>query len=985
MRTTDLGITWTRVGSPPQDVNLVVPDPVALQILFAAGTTGIYKSADGGNSWRRVWQFQQFQPGLVDAGDLVIDPGNHLRLAATVPFGGGLIRSLDGGETWTPATSCAVTDCRGRLWADPTGSGALVVGSIALFISRDWGVTFQALKPPGSPGRGVRSSAAFDPSHPGWIYVSTSITLAVGSLALSTDFGATWTAKATPSPPLFSRILSLAVDPDQPETLVALTQNGTVHKSTDGASSWSLQPGKGSPQTGLPFNPAADLRFIILSHKCSPDGGLFAAGRTYDLNFSTYQIAFSPDDGASWLAPHLTRITSVSAGAAACSVYITRELASDAFVAKLAPDGTTLWATYMGGSDEDVPVALVVDPQGNAYVAGNTTSPDFPSSVPRIGVPGQRSVFVTKFLPDGSLGYSVTLGGDATNAVTALASDARGNIYVVCSTTSTNFPVTSGTVLTSRTSLLYTGFLVKLSSGAALVYGTYLGAIPGAILVDADNQPIIAANGLAPGLPPPPFETNPDFVMKLDQAASQVISAVYIEGSEGYGMGPSALATDGEGNLIVAGRTFDNVLVNPRGYVSPESPSAVACPTGNYSSYIPRRTYIVKLAASDWRPIYRSLLTSSCGMQLGVIAVDSTGAIVLGLAAGAGLPMRHPLLGAPSCSTSSSAVVKLSPDGAELQFATYLDNCGVPGVALARDGSVYVGVSPSLTDTASGVLHLSTAASATFSLDQISNAFSGDAGQVVGGGLYSLTVSGLQLPAIDLGINAREDLPGQLGGVRVTFDDTPASILRMSQGQLIVASPANLPVSSQGVALTSIQVFYNGVPSNAVRMPVYSSAPGLLTRDIFDPIYRGGFADGYVQNEDAALNDATHPAAAGSTITVFATGMGATNPPVVPGSIATSLNVTPVVPLYSSWTSFFFPRRPPPKSSIPCPASSRRCSRFQSASPLPLQILGLKWEMESSVCSWAWYFHYHRGVPASRRRRPIRSACISSSAGFARH
>jgi hypothetical protein len=99
MRTTDLGVTWTRVGSPPQDVNLVVPDPVALQILFAAGTTGIYKSTDRGQSWRQVWQSQ---PALfANAADLVIDPGNHLRLAATVPFGGGLIRSLDGGETWT--------------------------------------------------------------------------------------------------------------------------------------------------------------------------------------------------------------------------------------------------------------------------------------------------------------------------------------------------------------------------------------------------------------------------------------------------------------------------------------------------------------------------------------------------------------------------------------------------------------------------------------------------------------------------------------------------------------------------------------------------------------------------------------------------------------------------------------------------------------------------------------------------------------------
>ena len=293
---------------------------------------------------------------------------------------------------------------------------------------------------------------------------------------MSTDFGATWTAKATPSPPLFSGILSLAVDPDRPGTLVAVTRGG-LYQSTDGASSWSSQPGTGSPQTGLPFSPAGDLSFVLLSHKCNPGGGLFAAGRTF-ANFnltSTYQIAFSPDDGASWKTPQLTRITGV-AGGADCSVYITRQVASDTFVAKLAPNGTTLWATLLGGSDEDAPVALALDAQGNAYVTGNTTSPDFPSSVPRIGVPGQRSVFLTKFLPDGSVGYSVTLGGDSINTVTAIAADLSGNIYVTGSTNSTNFPVTPGTFMTSLSSGSYTGFLVKLSSSAGIVYATYLGA-----------------------------------------------------------------------------------------------------------------------------------------------------------------------------------------------------------------------------------------------------------------------------------------------------------------------------------------------------------------------------------------------------------------------------------------------------------------------------------------------------------------------------
>jgi uncharacterized protein (TIGR03437 family) len=754
---------------------------------------------------------------------------------------------------------------------------------------------------------------------------------------LSTDLGATWTAKATPLPPLFSGILSLAVDPGQPDTLVAVTQGG-LYKSTDGASSWLSQPGTGSQQTRRPFFPAADLSFVILSHKCNPGGGLFAAGRTSgDFSFnSTYQIAFSPDDGASWMTPQLTGITGV-AGGAGCSVYITRQVASDAFVAKLAPDGTTLWATFLGGSDEDAPVALTLDAQGNAYVTGNTTSPDFPSSVPRIGVPGQRSVFLTKFLPDGGVGYSVTLGGDSMNTAAAIAADPSGNIYLVGGTNSTNFPVTPGTFVTSLTAGSNTGFLVKLSSGATLVYGTYLGAtLPGAILVGADNEAVIAGSGRAPGLPPPPQGSIPAFVMKLDQAASQVISAVYIEDSEAYGLGPSALATDGDGNVIVAGRTLDNFAVTPGAYASPEPSSPCPGPLQLY----PHHAYIVKLGASDWRPIYRSLFSPACGVELGAMAVDSTGAIVLAMATGAGLPLRNPLLGAPSCSVTSSAVVKISPDGSQLRFATYLDNCGVPGVALANDDSVYVGVSPRLSGNAAGLLHLSAAESPTLSLDQVSNAFSADASGVVGGGLYALAISGLQPPAIDLGINPSQDLPMQLGDIQVTFDGIPAAILRTSPGRVIVATPANLPTSSQDVTFTSVQLSYNGVPSNSVWVPVFPSAPGLLTSDLLDPLYRGSFADGNVQNEDGTLNDADHPAAAGSTITLFATGMGATNPPIVPGSIATSLNVTPIVPVYSSWKMFSFNPPASAETVYSIPGFVSAMFQIPISVPASLQSLG---------------------------------------------
>jgi photosystem II stability/assembly factor-like uncharacterized protein len=139
LRSTDLGATWKPVGSPPADVTAIVPDPVDPQVLFAGGASGIYKSSDGGATWRLVYAFTGVF--TFDRAHLAIDPGNQLRLAATVPSTGALIRSLDGGESWAATGNAGST-----LTADPTGSGALINGSS---ISRDWGATFQQMTPGG--------------------------------------------------------------------------------------------------------------------------------------------------------------------------------------------------------------------------------------------------------------------------------------------------------------------------------------------------------------------------------------------------------------------------------------------------------------------------------------------------------------------------------------------------------------------------------------------------------------------------------------------------------------------------------------------------------------------------------------------------------------------------------------------------------------------------------------------------------------------
>ncbi|HEY1335917.1 MAG TPA: SBBP repeat-containing protein [Bryobacteraceae bacterium] len=928
LRTTDLGNTWTRVPAP-LDITAVFPDPVAQQILFGGGTAGIYKSADAGQTWQVVYPFS---PG-VWLQSLAIDPGNDLRIAATVSLGSGsLIRSLDGGVTWSqspPSTSA------GALVADPGGSGALVVYGTAAFISRDWGLTFNAIYPTGAMG--FSSTIAFDPSHRGWIYMDVAGGV-VGSLWLSTDFGATWTSKASP-PPGSNAIMRLAVDPDIPTTLVAATPGG-LYLSTDGAASW-----KPTSKVGDPFDVDESHPLFLVSRSCNPGGGLFAVG--IGAGAGSFGIAFSPDYGVTWRTPQLTQVTGLAAGAG-CAVYAARTAAAngaDAFVAKLAPDGEVLWSTFLGGLDRDAPVGIAVDAQGNAYVAGTTFSSDFPSTIPRIGVAGLNSTFVTKFWPDGTLAYSVLIGGELTNNASGIAVDSAQNAYVTGGTNSVSFPVTPGAMVTQISPQTYTGFLVKLSATGAELVGTYLGPSytqATSIVIAADQSPILAGTGGAPGLPAPPQGASPTFIMKLDRTASQVVSAAYIQGMTAGGA--ALLATAPDGNVVVVGQSNDSSLPTPGAYVSP--PSSSECGDLNpVSFFLVGGLYIAKLDAQSWQPIYAALLNPPCGISPGAVAVDTSGAVVLGLSSGAGLPLRGPLLAGPACSLFTSAIAKLSPDGSTLQYATYLDDCGVPSLTLAADGSTLVGVSSRAGQA--GVLRLNTANVSPLSLDSISNAFSGNSNAVVGGGLYTILGTGFQPPASDLGLNPSQDLPRQLGGVQVKFGGTPAAIARLAPGQVTVAVPEKLvlpgyevsPHLKQDGRFTSVQLFYNGKASNTVLMPVQTFLPDLLTLSYPNPQPLQN-ADANARNQDGTMNDANHPAPAGSTIAIFATGLGATKPYTAnPGAVSSSSSTAPVMPVYSSWQRFSlgFSAVPYSVSSVPGFVSAM----FQIQVPVPTDISSL--------------------------------------------
>ena len=168
----------------------------------------------------------------------------------------------------------------------------------------------------------------------------------------------------------------------------------------------------------------------------------------------------------------------------------------DAFAFKLNPTGTQLvYSTFIGGNKDEMAFSIAVDPQGAAYIVGNTLSTDFfttPNAFSRTfkGIGGEPilkagDAFVVKVNPDGrSFGYSTLLGGTLDDRALQVAVDRTGSAYIVGNTLSADFPVTpdatqirNRTLAASPTTLaMGNGFLAQLDpTGSRLVYGTFLG------------------------------------------------------------------------------------------------------------------------------------------------------------------------------------------------------------------------------------------------------------------------------------------------------------------------------------------------------------------------------------------------------------------------------------------------------------------------------------------------------------------------------
>jgi len=251
--------------------------------------------------------------------------------------------------------------------------------------------------------------------------------------------------------------------------------------------------------------------------------------------------------------------------------------AINAFVTKLNPTGTAplVFSTYLGGEFSDTAWGIDIDATGNVYVAGETTSLNFPITNAS-SLSGFSDAFVTKLNASGTLaapGYSTYLGGAGTDGATGgiAVNRATGEAYIAGYTDSTNFPFTAGAFQTALGGVGATNaFVTKFDTTGASVYATYLGGnssdVAWFIAVDASGNAYVTGETSSSNFPLSQNSLNGAinaFVTKLNAGGTGLLSSIYLGGTAtDYGFG---IAVDSAARAYVAGYTTstDFPTVNP--------------------------------------------------------------------------------------------------------------------------------------------------------------------------------------------------------------------------------------------------------------------------------------------------------------------------------------------------------------------------------------------------------------------------------------
>jgi uncharacterized protein (TIGR03437 family) len=533
---------------------------------------------------------------------------------------------------------------------------------------------------------------------------------------------------------------------------------------------------------------------------------------------------------------------------------------SDVFVIKLDPLGHILFLVTMGGKGSDHATSIAVDRDGNVYVAGSTTSPNFPLRNALSTSPSGS--FLAKLSADGSrIVYSTYYYG--ASGVVAVALDSGGYAYVATNSYTTQLGYTSSVTVSKISpvgdlvlwSQRFSGRGITGCNGGSSCDFVSRYTDGTALAVDASGNVYLLGNtdttDLATSGAYKPYGIGP-FLAKIKADGSAVAWLTYLgtgnTGLQAYHSAASplssgrGLAVDKDGNCIIAGSTSD-----------PNFPI-----TAGAFRTKPGSAFVAKISADGARLIWSTYLDSSGGGT--ALALDPSGnAWVTGVTADADFPNAN------GWSQGGDFLIALEPTASALRYsARYPDQSVSRSIAIDGFGLVHVA---GQSGTVSVIAPDKAPSRKVFG---IANAANGPvAGRIAPGEVISIYGPGVgpDTPASYQG-NSSSVVPKSLGGVQVTINGILSPLLYVSANQINAVVPFGLaqePSVNQFVYPDSaiVQVASNSAMLPDFKIPVTRAVPEVFRSSVY---YAAAL------NEDESVNSSANPASLGSIVTVWVTG-----------------------------------------------------------------------------------------------------------------
>jgi hypothetical protein len=361
----------------------------------------------------------------------------------------------------------------------------------------------------------------------------------------------------------------------------------------------------------------------------------------------------------------------------------------------LVIDPVLVYSTYLGGGGDDQGIGVALDASGKAYVTGVTSSTDFPvtNGAAQATKAAASDIFITKLNATGTAAlYSTYIGGSGNDEGLGIAVDLAGGAYVTGFTDSTNFPVTQGSVQTTRGGGT-DAFVLKLNSvGTGLSYSTYLGGDLDeegyGVAVDTSGNTYAAGVTDSANFPTNAgFQTTKSagsdaFISKLNFNGTVLSHSTFI-GGDGLDWG-FAVTTDAGGNAYVAGVTGSSNFPTTSGSLQ----NALGGPADGFI------TKVNTTIAGPTSLAYSTYLGGSGFDMCAGVALDATGsAYVTGLTASSNFPTTGGASQTAGGGSSDAFVSKIHANGSSLLYSTYLGGSGPDwgrGITVDTSGQAYV-------------------------------------------------------------------------------------------------------------------------------------------------------------------------------------------------------------------------------------------------------------------------------------------------------